>query len=935
MISSRPRASLLTLILLATGPALRAGEELPVAELKRDTPVDFATEVVPFLRKNCFACHNQKKAKADLNLESPQAMLTGGDSGPALVPGKPSESLVFLTAAHLEDEFMPPAKNKSNAVNLNPDELALLKLWIEQGGKGTAASVLAGPTKWEPLEGVHASYAVAVSENARFAATGNGNRLHVYDLRTGELDGELVDPTGSPGTAHRDLVHALAFNHHGILASGGYRSVKLWERTITPATIVKHKLPEAAIVLATSPDGTWIAAGDSKGNLVAQTLSAPEDSPAASKVHNAAVRALLYSADGKQLFSASDDKTVARVNLEDAAKSPRITLPSEALSLALLEKDSKLVVGCADGVIRILPVSHFDLPAEELGRAPAPAEWKAPAKVIALTTLGEGGTQLLSASEDGNLRIWDLAGKEVRQIAHGGPLNAIAVHAASTQIATAGADGVIKLWNAPDGKMLRELKGDLDFEQRRTSSTQRRDLAKRLAELRKKQVGENEKQWSDLKSKSRDDAGKVAAAQKDLTAKEGTATGKRQAAREAQALVTALEAAKDPGLGAAQGVAKKATEEATKAGNELVTARRNLRNAQRTRDLAIKDGTRAAQRFLSAQAASAEADSVLATAEEVVKALEGEAAQVGAGAVKALAFSPDGTSLAVSAEKIGLRLWNSATGLPLDVIHRSATSSLTYGANGQLLASLPDKKLLSWKKTAQWSLARQIGDQSKEDPFPGRILSLAFHPRGHLLAAGSGIPSRGGSLSFWRVSDGTREGMIEKAHLDTITGLAFSPDGHRIASSSTDRYLKIHDVETLELMDQLEGHTNHVLDVAWSADGETLASAGADRVAKLWAVSSSKQKKTEAGFKKELTTVAFVGTGENIVTGGGDKVLKAAGQNLAGIDDFVYDAAVSPDGSIIVAGGEKGILRVWQASDRKLLYSFRSPRNPPPETAAK
>ena len=127
------------LALIALGsPALNA-EGLPVADLQRNTPVDFTREIVPFLKKNCFACHNEKKAKADLNLESPKAMLAGGDSGPALVPGKPLESLVFTYAAHLEDDVMPPAKNKANAVDLSPEELALLKLWIEQGGEGTSA----------------------------------------------------------------------------------------------------------------------------------------------------------------------------------------------------------------------------------------------------------------------------------------------------------------------------------------------------------------------------------------------------------------------------------------------------------------------------------------------------------------------------------------------------------------------------------------------------------------------------------------------------------------------------------------------------------------------------------------------------------------------------------------------------------------------------
>ena len=254
---------------------LTAAEGLPIGELKRDTKIDYANEIVPFLRKNCFACHNEQKAKGDLNLESPEEMLIGGDSGPALVPGKPMESLLFLTAAHLEEEFMPPKNNKSNASNLNPAELALLRLWIEQGGEGKSSSILAGPIEWEPLEGVHSSYAVAISDNARFAATGNGNRLHVYDLRSGNLDTELVDPDGSPGTAHRDLVHTLAFNPQGTLASGGYRSVKLWERSLVAPATLGVPFQEAATVLTAHYGTTQAAAGDSKGHVAILDLPNP------------------------------------------------------------------------------------------------------------------------------------------------------------------------------------------------------------------------------------------------------------------------------------------------------------------------------------------------------------------------------------------------------------------------------------------------------------------------------------------------------------------------------------------------------------------------------------------------------------------------------------------------------------------------------------
>ncbi|NIP96045.1 MAG: NB-ARC domain protein, partial [Akkermansiaceae bacterium] len=56
---------------------------------------------------------------------------------------------------------------------------------------------------------------------------------------------------------------------------------------------------------------------------------------------------------------------------------------------------------------------------------------------------------------------------------------------------------------------------------------------------------------------------------------------------------------------------------------------------------------------------------------------------------------------------------------------------------------------------------------------------------------------------------------------------------------------------------------------------------------------------------------------------------------LGGIEDFIYDVSSSPDGATITAGGEDGILRIWQASDRKLLHAFSPPGAEPGETAAK
>lgn len=217
----------------AAAAAEPAVKPIAIADIQREEPVDFAKDIYPLFKQNCIACHNATKAKAKLNLESPAAILKGSSSGEVVVPGKPLESLLLIAAAHMDEELvMPPDGNKSNAVDLTPEQLGLLKLWIAQGAKGEAPLATLALPVWQKLaDSVQSIFATAVSPDNRFVACGRGNHIFIYDLATGELNAELIDPAlaDTTGGAHNDVVQSLEFSPRGVLASGGFRSVKIWE----------------------------------------------------------------------------------------------------------------------------------------------------------------------------------------------------------------------------------------------------------------------------------------------------------------------------------------------------------------------------------------------------------------------------------------------------------------------------------------------------------------------------------------------------------------------------------------------------------------------------------------------------------------------------------------------------------------------------------
>lgn len=102
--------------------------------------VSFEKEILPFFEKKCLQCHKAPfeekgktvKPKAGLRLDAAWAIMTGSEDGAVLVAGKSGESAIFerVTLPPDDDDFMPP---KDKADPLTPEEVALLKTWIDEG----------------------------------------------------------------------------------------------------------------------------------------------------------------------------------------------------------------------------------------------------------------------------------------------------------------------------------------------------------------------------------------------------------------------------------------------------------------------------------------------------------------------------------------------------------------------------------------------------------------------------------------------------------------------------------------------------------------------------------------------------------------------------------------------------------------------------------
>jgi dipeptidyl aminopeptidase/acylaminoacyl peptidase len=216
------------------------------------------------------------------------------------------------------------------------------------------------------------------------------------------------------------------------------------------------------------------------------------------------------------------------------------------------------------------------------------------------------------------------------------------------------------------------------------------------------------------------------------------------------------------------------------------------------------------------------------------------------------------------------------------------------------------------------------------------MFGVAFSPDGKRLAAAGADRS----IRVFDVASGKQELLVED-HADWVMGIAWSPDGAKLASASRDKTSKVFDAKTGESLLTFPGHAEPVFGVAFSPSGTEVATSGRDKQIRVWNVADAKQIRAIGGFGNEVYRIV-VTPDNRVFSCSADQSARehkfgdgGAVRTFSGHKDWVYSVAFNPATKKLATGSWDGEIRVWNAEDAKGMLEFvAAPGYKAPQPAA-
>ncbi|KAH8832104.1 quinon protein alcohol dehydrogenase-like superfamily [Flagelloscypha sp. PMI_526] len=201
------------------------------------------------------------------------------------------------------------------------------------------------------------------------------------------------------------------------------------------------------------------------------------------------------------------------------------------------------------------------------------------------------------------------------------------------------------------------------------------------------------------------------------------------------------------------------------------------------------------------------------------------------------------------------------------------------------------------------------------------VTSVAFSPDGKRVISGTSDKT----VLIWDADSGKQLRKLS-GHGSSVTSVAYSLDGKRAVSGSSDKTVRIWDPDSGKQLLKLDGHEFSVKSVAFSPDGKRIISGSSDWTVRIWDADYGNQLLKLDGLESSVTSVTFSPNGRHIVTGSSDKTVHIweadSGRQLRKLDDHrfsVTSVAFSPSGKQVISGSSDKTVQIWDTDSGKQL----------------